>query len=354
MLAQLLQRLAFLTPLAGGRRAQRGRAMGRLGMIWAGLVLVHGGIATTHAQSGGHTARPAAPLPTLRAQLLSGDPKVAEAALDARLAEERVDGARRGGQFRPVDEALWLTEFLAAGQPDDLTHKALRRLGALTVPAAQRTLLLFTAHHRAAVRRVALTALAARTASAPDHVRRLPDEDREARNALEDALGDRDHAVRAAAARSLHHIGAGPSLARLWAAFDAGVPEAAEGIGAAGDAQALERFHGYLETRPLSTMLIGYQAFLASETLAMDAKRGIVLRLREVGSRQSRVFLQAYLRTMPNALRQQSPEWVTFVAKAIAAIDVDASAPGRRRQGEVRAVGADDDGTSATTPESTR
>lgn len=346
MLAQLLERLAFLTPPAAKAKQRRGRPIGRDPWMWAGLVLVHVVIGTASAQSGQDARNVVTSASSLRAQLHSADPRVVEAALDARLAAGGSDEARRSRGVHPADEALLLSAFLAEGQPDGLTQKALRRLGALPEVVAHNTLLRFTSHHRAAARRAALSSLATQLSQRTGAARRAAEAP--TRRALEYALGDRDHAVRAAAAKGLVVVGAGPSLARLWAAFEAGVQEAAEGIGATGDVPALERFHGYLESRPLSAMLLGYQAFLSRPELPVTAKRGIVLRLREVGSSQSRVFLQAYLRTMPSDLRRQAPEWVAFVAKAIAAIDVDASVEGRRRRGQVSSV--DDEAQRADEP----
>lgn len=186
-----------------------------------------------------------------------------------------------------------IAELLRSGRSDAVTDRALDALRALKSRDSIDVLVEFTNHRRVGARRRAYQALAA------IDDRRIP-------ALLERGLRDSDRTVRGAVALSLGEIGARGSLDLLFHAFERNVVEAAISIGKLGDEPAIERYTAYLGNEPLGVMLSGYDEFLKRTNISWDAKKAIVERLGEVAGVMVRNFLQNYLTTFPERIRNSS------------------------------------------------
>ena len=201
-----------------------------------------------------------------------------------------------------------LADLIRSGQPDVITDRAIQALERVADPSAIDVLTELLQHRRSGARRRAYVALAAI-------------EDPRVRSLLERGLRDSDRSVRGAAALALGEIGATESLELLFRAFERNVVEAAIALGQLGDAAAVERYHAFLGQEPLGVMLTGYDAFLRREDIAIDVKKAIVDRLGEVAGVTVRRFLQDYLRSFPDRIRDRGPrELKALVEQTIARI----------------------------------
>ncbi|MGF1468192.1 MAG: HEAT repeat domain-containing protein, partial [Sandaracinaceae bacterium] len=219
-------------------------------------------------------------IPELAARLDSSDPDEVVAAIDLLTA---VDNPR---------VIPHLERLLRSGRSDVITDRALLALRQLAHPSALEILTVYTSHRRVGARRRAYQAIAAI-------------EDRRVPALLERGLRDSDRGIRATSARRLGAVGNDASVETLFQAFDHRVMEASVAIGKLGDADAVERFHGYLGQAPLSVMLAGYREFLGRREIPQSAKMGIVQRIAEQPSVQVQRFLQRYLDTFPTTFRAQ-------------------------------------------------
>ncbi len=213
-----------------------------------------------------------------------------------------------------------LADLIRSGQPDVITDRAIQALERVADPSAIDVLTELLQHRRPGARRRAYVALAAI-------------EDPRVRLLLERGLRDSDRSVRGAAALALGELGAKESLELLFRAFERNVVEAAIALGQLGDAAAVERYHAFLGQEPLGVMLTGYDAFLRREDIAIDVKKAIVDRLGEVAGVTVRRFLQDYLRSFPDRIRDRGPrELKALVEQTIARIPETAA--GMRVGGE--------------------
>ncbi|MBK8697423.1 MAG: HEAT repeat domain-containing protein [Deltaproteobacteria bacterium] len=146
-----------------------------------------------------------------------------------------------------------------SGLPDDLLDLVVTKLGILGRPEAIEELGSLMRHRRAAVRQRAVTSLS--------QIR-----DERSRPLIESGLRDSDQSVRAEAARALGRINARASLALLQRAFERNIPEAAESIGALGDAAAADRLLESVGRSPLSVLLPGFRRFLDRRDLPDPVK----------------------------------------------------------------------------------
>jgi HEAT repeat protein len=209
----------------------------------------------------------ATPVAKLSAELASGDEGRTEAALDA-LGE-------RGGR----DAVAVLTEFIRAGQPDALTDRALRALGAARSPEALDVLAAMTRHRRAAARVATFASIA-----------RIGGE--RANLLLAGGLRDSDAGVRGACAHSLGERGARTQIEPLFRAFERGVPEAAVAVARLAKPAELARFHARLGLAPIQNMLAGYEQLLLRTDIDEATKLDVIARLGEVASLSVKRFLE--------------------------------------------------------------
>ena len=99
------------------------------------------------------------------------------------------------------------------------------------------------------------------------------------------------------------------------------IVEAAIAIGKLGDAESVERYHAFLGQEPLGVMLTGYDAFLRRSDVPLATKKAIVERLGEVAGVSVRRFLQDYLASFPERIRDRGQrELKTLVEQTIARI----------------------------------
>lgn len=208
---------------------------------------------------------------TLEEHLRDGDASARQAALEA-LSKSR----------HPDDAARVLSVFVAAGQPDALADAAVEALGRTGSARALPLLERFRRHRRTGMRRLVYLAIA-----------RIHDDNAVA--LLVDGLRDSDASVRGVAATALGDRNARDQLEPLFHALARGVPEAADSIGRIAAADALPRYHGYLESLPLHVMLDGYRRFLERRDIEEEAQLDIVGRLGEVASPAAKVFLRELL-----------------------------------------------------------
>ncbi|MCB9616546.1 MAG: HEAT repeat domain-containing protein [Sandaracinus sp.] len=201
-----------------------------------------------------------------------------------------------------------LAELVRAGQSDVITDRAIGALERIAEPSSIDLLTELLNHRRPGARRRAYAALAAI-------------DDPRVRPLLERGLRDSDRSVRGAAALALGEIGAKQSLDLLFRAFERNVVEAAIAIGKLGDAESVERYHAFLGQEPLGVMLTGYDAFLRRSDVPLATKKAIVERLGEVAGVSVRRFLQDYLASFPERIRDRGQrELKTLVEQTIARI----------------------------------
>ena len=263
--------------------------------------------ARPHTTAVSATGEPTAPPPTLE-DLGTIVPRLSSANSDEVLSA--ID------QLSVIDDPQVVPPLVAmirAGQPDDITDRAVQALRGLAAPSSLDCLAELTRHRRAAVRRHAYAAIAAI-------------HDPRSRALLEQGLRDSDRQVRGEAADTLGRTGARASLDLLFRAFDRGVIEAAAAIGRLGNQASVARFDEHLGHAPLSVMLSGYEQFLARSDIDEDTKVDIVGRLGEVSGRTVREFLGQYLMTFTERDRSRLR---TVVRDTLARIPSDAPAAAR-------------------------
>ncbi len=225
---------------------------------------------------------------------------------------EGVDALTRIGTAEAVPPLITLAR---SGLPDDLLDLVVTKLGILGRPEAIEELGSLMRHRRAAVRLRAVTSLS--------QIR-----DERSRPLIESGLRDSDHGVRAEAARALGRINARSSLALLQRAFERNIPEAAESIGALGDAAAADRLLESVGHAPLSVLLPGFRRFLDRRDLTDPVKLRIVEQLvSRSPTTQVKAFLQEWVRELPPADRSRARARAELAIRQIN----DAPAPGAPR-----------------------
>jgi len=177
--------------------------------------------------------------------------------------------------------------LLRAGPPDAVTQAALETLGALGDARAVDILGEYSSHRRAAVRVVAVQSLSTI-------------QDSRVESLLVEALRDSNPEVRATAAQALGDGGYRNAVSVLFQAFERGVGEASAAIGKLGDADAADRFAGYLGQRDLSLLLEGLAEFLLRSDFPLLAKQRIVGQLLELAGPDVRRFLVGQIVEQPD------------------------------------------------------
>ena len=204
---------------------------------------------------------------------------------------EGVDALTRIGT---ADAVPPLVNLLRSGLPDDLLDLVVTKLGILGRPEAIEELGSLLRHRRSAVRLRAVTSLS--------QIR-----DERSRGLIESGLRDSNNGVRAEAARALGRINARASLSLLQRAFERNIPEAAESIGALGDAPAAEHLLESVGHAPLSVLLPGFRRFLDRRDLPDPVKLRIVEQLvSRSPTTQVKAFLQEWVRELPLADRSRA------------------------------------------------
>lgn len=231
---------------------------------------------------------------TLGAMLAVG--LASPAAAQGRRTQEREIshqlGSESPSEVRASLEALGLSgnaravtpiaERIRRGLPPDLLDVAIDTLSILGRPEAGPVLFDLTHHRRPAVRLKAVQAIAG---LAP------PGADR----ALIAALGDRDAAVRGAAAEGLGSLGATSGVDALFTAMERDVPEAPVAIGRIARPADVERFLGHLGRVSFDALVPALSEMLHRDELADAAKLAIVHRLTELATPGARQLLEDFV-----------------------------------------------------------
>jgi HEAT repeat protein len=208
--------------------------------------------------------------------------------------DEIIEGIDALTRIGTADAVPPLVALVQGGLPDALLDMAVTKLGILGRPEAIEELGVLLRHRRVAVRIRAVTSLS--------QIR-----DPRNRPLIESGLRDSDAGVRAEAARALGRINARGSLALLQRAFERNIPEAAESIGALGDAPSADRLLESVGHAPLSVLLPGFRRFLDRRDLPDAVKLRIVEQLvARSPTTQVKAFLQEWVRELPLADRSRA------------------------------------------------
>ncbi len=214
--------------------------------------------------------------------------------LQSRDTDEVIEGVDALTRIGTAEAVPPLVALVHGGLPDDVLDLVVTKLGILGRPEAIDELSSLLHHRRAAVRLRAVTSLS--------QIR-----DPRTRSLIESGLRDSDNGVRAESARALGRINARGSLALLQRAFERNIPEAAESIGALGDAAAADRLLESVGHAPLSVLLPGFRRFLDRRDLLDPVKLRIVEQLvSRSPTTQVKAFLQEWVRELPPADRSRS------------------------------------------------
>lgn len=245
--------------------------------------------------------------------------------LQAALRAEDADAVRRAVEaLREADDpetVTLLSALLRSGVPSGLVDLALVSLGETHDADALPVLVEFTQHRRPGARRRAYLAVA-----------NIPGP--EAHRVLEQGLADQHQSVRAACATALGNAGSAASVARLFEAWDRGVPEAATAIGKLGEKESIARFGQRLTRVRLPVMLAGYREYLTRTDIDSRAKVEIVQTLGEVSGPAVSRFLEDYLKTLGPASKARASARATEQSRPprdrlrAAVVDVLAHIPG--------------------------
>jgi hypothetical protein len=247
-----------------------------LGLVALGVTLGGPAAGTPGAEgaskkAGKAAAAPSVDLTELAGKLKAGDPSEIKAALQAAKAE-----GKKAASLAPAVE-----ELLRRGASADLVLPALDALGALGVPASSATIRPYAHHRSAELRRSAVKALI-KTGGA------------QATAALREALSDADPMVRGLGASGLGALKDHGALADLFVALDHKVEEAAASIGQLCQPDECEKFAEKTGAVGLDVMTSGFDQILfrPSGEIPDDEKLKIVVRLRELGTRESNKYLR--------------------------------------------------------------
>jgi len=257
--------------------------------VMVGLVTL-GAVGLMAPESAAQPARPAAAQPAQRPLTL----REAVQRLQSANADEVSEGITALTRIGTAEAVPPLVAFIHQGLPDDVLEVVVRSLGTLARPEAIDELSGQLHHRRASVRVLAISALA--------RIR-----DPRVRALIESGLRDSDGAVRAQAATSLGNINARASIELLQRAFERNVPEAAEAIGALGDAAAADRLLEAVGRSPLSVLCQGFQRFLNRRDLSDDVKVRIIEQLvTRSPTAQVKNFLRTWVAALPPADRSRA------------------------------------------------
>jgi hypothetical protein len=203
------------------------------------------------------------------------------------------------------DVVPMLSERVRAGLPSDLLNSAIDALGLLNAPSSSDLFVMLTRHRRPSVRVRSVQALIAlRT--------------KDAEPAIVLALGDSAPEVREAAAEGLGQLGATGSVEPLFQAFDRGVVSAGRSIGKLVRDDQVQRLLDLVGRMPLTGLTPVFDAIFARGDISEATKLSIVTALAELGTAESRGYLEGLKTKLPDApprLRKAIDDSVTRIAK---------------------------------------
>jgi HEAT repeat protein len=245
----------------------------RFAAALAALVLL---APTARGQARGKAAPPVPTAPAVRLppdtlkRLKSGDPAQIKSALD--------DVRTAGRAGAPAVAAI--VDLLRLGLSPALTLAAIETLGDTESEAASETVVWYTHHRNAEIRRAAVATLA-KTGGAPST------------RALRAALSDPDAGVRGAAATALGARKAKEAVGDLFLALDHKVPEAAVSIGLLCTSNECDRLATRLGSAPFDVVTSGLDQviFRPPADVSDDLKVKLIGRVRELGTAEAHRFL---------------------------------------------------------------
>ncbi len=186
------------------------------------------------------------------------------------------------------DVATLLAERVRAGLPPELLNSAIDALSLLNQASSGELFVMLTRHRRPSVRVRSVQALVA-----------LHSKDTEP--ALVNALGDAAPEVREAAAEGLGQLKATGSVEALFQAFDRGVTSAGRSIGKLVRDDQVQRLLDYIGRMPLTGLTPVFDATFAREDLSEATKLSMVAALAELGTAESRGYLEGLKNKLPDA-----------------------------------------------------
>ena len=190
---------------------------------------------------------------------------------------------------------------LRQGLPPDLAALAIEALAASGSPRAVSALQEQLQHRRASIRRQAVEALG-----------RL-----RARSAFPQVVGslqDPDESVRGAALVALGLLGDRRALKPLYAALDAGRPQAALAIGRLARATDIDRLLRYATERPFAALHPAIDTMIHRSDLQAGTKLKLIAALGKLGTAPAQDYLRGLLKQLPQAHRKQ---WMRAIGQAM-------------------------------------
>lgn len=206
--------------------------------------------------------------------------------LDSDSQEQVQLGIETLGLAPSARGAVALVARARRGLPPDLLLAAISTLGAMQQREAIPFLVELSRHRRANVRGRALESLASIGGN-------------EAKVALRRGLDDADAEVRVAAVRGIGSVGDTEALPLLVRAFDRGVYEAGDALGALGGADEVRFLVGHLGHAPLQVLLPGLGEALGRADLPQRLRLDVVARLTELATVEVRTFFESIAPSLP-------------------------------------------------------
>jgi len=244
---------------------------------------------------------------TAKTKKVKMSPEVKEAAalLGSEKDAEIIEGIQKLGDLADPSGVEPIMDLLRKGQTDKVTQAAIDALGAISSPKAIPILIEYMKHRRAAVRALAINAIA-------------EIKDKQVSEALKSALKDSDSTVRKTAALALGRYGDASAVDILFKAFDRNVLEAAIAIGQLGNVNDMERLSTYLGKSPLTILLPGFSEFLNRDNFPEKGKIKIVEKLKELAGPEVKQFLIKFVAGLPEdyqgPVRTKAQEAINSIA----------------------------------------
>lgn len=188
-------------------------------------------------------------------------------------------GIEAFGLIGTAEAVAPLSDRIRAGLPPELLLVAIDTLTVLGQPEAGPILFELLSHRRAAVRLLAVQAIAAC---------RPPGAER----ALVTALSDSSAEVRALSASTLGELGSAASVDPLFLALDHHVLEAGASLARLVDGAGAARLAGYVGREPLATLRPWLFTVLTRRELDARARLAIVAQLGELATPEARSLLE--------------------------------------------------------------
>jgi HEAT repeat protein len=236
---------------------------------------------------------------------MSPEVKEAVALLGSEKDAEIIEGIQKLGDLADPSGVEPIMDLLRKGQTDKVTHAAIDTLGAISSPKAIPILIEYMKHRRAAVRVMAINAIA-------------EIKDKQVSEALKSALKDSDSNVRKAAALALGRYGDTSAVDILFKAFDRNVVEAAIAIGQLGNVNDMERLSTYLGKSPLTILLPGFSEFMNRDNFPEKGKIKIIEKLKELAGPEVKQFLIKFVAGLPEdyqgPVRTKAQEAINSIA----------------------------------------